>query len=327
MLSVLLEDTTGKTPMSDNNHKINTIEDAIALVRWEKGYLDDLNEGIRNYRPVFPMGTWFRGQENATWQLTPSVFRRIDEKLVYGESEPMIFSDFKLRHATRQAEMSDSLDWQCLMQHHGCPTRILDFTENVLIALYFAVCDKDGENANAGALFAMNSFKLNHQTAGGSTRLRAGDFPCWLRSQQAEDTTLDALSVRIATSRPGDSPQFTAWLAEDRNKWAEYLARPIAACPRAIHDRMIRQQSVFTIFGGTYAAQKGDIPIPQTLEDLNESLPTGWKFLKKYEIPADRKEPIRRDLRAIGIHVASLFPEMEYQAAFIRDSHKAQIAR
>jgi hypothetical protein len=315
------------TPMSDSASEINSIEDAIALVRWERGFLDDLNEGIRDYRRVFPRGTWFRGQENSTWELVPSVFRRIDGELVYGESEPTIVSDFKLRYAARQADMSDSLDWLCLMQHHSCPTRILDFTENVLIALYFAVRDNPKENGSAGALFVLNSIKLNHQTAGGPTHLRADDFPCWLRSQQAEDITLDAISVEIATSRPGDLPQFTAWLAEDRKKWAEYLARPIAAWPRAIHDRMIRQQSVFTVFGGTYAAQDGDIPTLKALEDLNGSLSSGWQFLKKFEIPASRKEPIRCDLQAVGIHVASLFPEMEYQAAFIRDSHKAQITR
>jgi hypothetical protein len=313
--------------MSDSDSKINTLEDAIALVRWETGFLNDLNEGIRDYHEVFPFGTWFRGQENATWELAPSVFRRIDGELVYGESEPTIVSDFKLRHATSQKDMYDSLDWLCLMQHHGCPTRILDFTENVLIALYFAVRDNDRENGNAGALFVLNSIKLNYKTAGGGTRLCAGDLPCWLRSQQAEDTTLDALSIEIATSRPGDLSQFTALLNEDRKKLAEYLALPIAAWPRAIHDRMIRQQSVFAVFGGSYAAQDRDIPTPKALEEFNESLPIGWKFLKKYEIPANRKEPIRRDLRSVGIHVASLFPEMEYQAAFIRDSHKAQIIR
>jgi len=313
--------------MHNSVNEINSIEEAIALVRWETGQLADLNDGIRDYRWVFPRETWFRGQANATWELTPSVFRRINGDLVYGESEPTIVSDFKLRHATRQADMSDFLDWLCLMQHHGCPTRILDFTENVLIALYFAVLDNPKENDKAGALFALNSIKLNHQTAGGPTRFRAGDFPCWLRSQQSEDTTLYALSIEIATSRPGDLPQFTTWLTEDQRKWAEYFARPVAAWPRAIHDRMIRQQSVFTVFGGTYAEQGGDIPTPKTLKDLNGSLQTGWQFLKKFEVPASRKEQIRCDLQAIGIHIASLFPEMEYQAAFIRDSYKAQIIR
>jgi len=311
--------------MSDSIAEINSVEDAIALVRWDTGLLADLVEGIGNYRSVFPRETWFRGQENATWGLTPSVLRRVNGELVYAESEPTIVSDFKLRHAARKAGISDSLDWLCLMQHHGCPTRILDFTENVLIALYFAVRDNPKEKDNAGALHALSSIKLNYQTAGGPTRLLAGDFPCWLRAQQAEDTTLDALFVEIATSRPGDLPQFSTWLAEDRKKWADHFARPIAARPRAIHDRMIRQQSVFIVFGGTYAAEDGDIPHPKPLEELDGSLSTGWRFLKKFEIPANRKEPIRRDLEAIGIHVASLFPEMEYQATFIRDSHKAQI--
>jgi hypothetical protein len=307
-------------------NEIKCIEDAIALVRWDSGLLSDLNDGIQNYSGVFPRETWFRGQENVGWELTPSVFRRINGELVYAESEPAIVSDFKLRHAASQVNMADSFDWQCLMQHHGCPTRILDFSENILIALYFAVRDNPKENDAPGSLFILNSIKLNYHTAGGPTRLRAGDFPCWLRSQQAEDTTCDAISNRIAASRPSDLSQFTSWIDDNRYKWAEHLAKPIAAWPRVIHERMLRQQSVFTVFGGTYANQDGDLSTPKHLEDLNRDLPQNWQFLRKFKVPARNKESIRRDLQSLGVHVASLFPEMEYQATFIRDSHKAQIS-
>ena len=193
------------------------------------------------------------------------------------------------------------------------------------IALHFAVRDNPPENDKPGALFVLNCYKLNDRTAGGPTELHAGDFPCWLRSQQSEDPTLKSLSVEIATSRPGDLPQFTDWLVHDRDKWAKYFSRPVAAWPRAIHERMIRQQSVFVVFGGTHAMKGGDIPEPCLLEDLDRELPSVWQFLRKFQIPAKHKPSIRRDLEAIGVHVASLFPEMEYQAAFIRNAHKATV--
>ena len=311
--------------------EIHSVEDAIDLVRWGTDRLAGLNEGISNYRDIFPRGTWFRGQENSAWDLVPSVFRRENGKFFYASSEPSIVSDFKLRHANRHAEMSDSFDWLCLMQHHGCPTRILDFTENVLIALYFAVCDNPKEKDSPGALFVLNVVKLNHKTARVANWeevpwLRAGDFPCWLRSQQSENFTLNAISIEIANSRPGDLPQFKKGMEDEPSNVANYLSRPIAAWPRAIHERMVRQQSVFVVFGGTHAKEGGDIPSPCMLEELDRDLSPSFQFLRKFEIPACDKPLIRRDLQFIGIHIASLFPEMEYQAAFIREAHKARIS-
>lgn len=310
------------------DHTITCLEDAINLMRWDSGILSELNSHIVGYREIFPRGTWFRGQENSSWPLVPSVFRKDDQgNMEYAQSEPDILLDFKLRHANRRAEMFDTLDWLCLMQHHNCPTRILDLTENVLIALFFAVRQNPDCDNEPGALFVLNSFKLNHYTAGGPTALRAGDLPCWVRAQLAEDTSFDSLFNQIANERPADLEQFRRDIQTKELIMAEHFSRPVAVWPRSIHERMVRQQSVFVVHGGSFSRQAEGIPAPVLLETLHNSMDEGLRFLVKFTVPPTEKQKIRDELRCLGIHIGSLFPELEYQAEHIKTAWKAKICK
>ena len=55
-------------------------------------------------------------------------------------------------------------EWLFLMQHYGLRTRLLDWTESSLIALYFAIRDNSGDVD--AAVWAMNPWWLNRQTFG-----------------------------------------------------------------------------------------------------------------------------------------------------------------
>lgn len=302
---------------------ITCLEDAIKLVRWNEPMLSSLNSNIDGYREIFPRGTWFRGQENSSWFLVPTVFRR-DQfgNTMYAKSEPSILCDFKLRHANRRVEMLDTLDWLSLMQHHGCPTRILDWTENVLMGLYFAVRENRDTDNLPGALFVLNAFKLNYYTAGGATELRAGDLPCWVRAQLAKEASFDSLLNQAANERPADLQQLRDDITAKRTIMAEHFSRPIAVWPRIIHERMARQQSVFVVHGGTHSRQANDFPKPVMLEALQDTIDSQFHFLAKFIVPAAAKKAIRDELRCLGIHVASLFPELEYQAEYLSHTWK-----
>jgi len=54
----------------------------------------------------------------------------------------------------------DEWDWIFLMQHYRAPTRLLDWSESPLVALYFALVDKLQEDSD-GALWCMDPIALN----------------------------------------------------------------------------------------------------------------------------------------------------------------------
>ncbi len=82
----------------------------------------------------------FRGMKDENFELVPSVGRIPIDSIKVEETEADIFKKFKER-ALPHLGFTPRNDWEwlALAQHHGLPTRLLDWTLNPLIALYFAV--------------------------------------------------------------------------------------------------------------------------------------------------------------------------------------------
>ncbi|MBE4267476.1 FRG domain-containing protein [Vibrio parahaemolyticus] len=93
----------------------------------------------------------FRGVTNQSYALIPSLGRGI-EKGVHGDVstvENQLNEEFKrLSAPVLDAENTPktSFEWLFLAQHYGLPTRLLDWTSNPLVALYFAVESEDDQD-------------------------------------------------------------------------------------------------------------------------------------------------------------------------------------
>jgi hypothetical protein len=106
---------------------------------------------------------WFRGHYDITWTLVPSALRFNTKR--QRQAALNLLEDFrriaeiKLDRPPRQDE---ALKWLQLAQHYGIPTRLLDWTESAIFALYFAtVLPADNQIETNGIVFLINPEHLS----------------------------------------------------------------------------------------------------------------------------------------------------------------------
>ena len=167
---------------------------------------------------------WFRGHGDLTWNLTASALRYKEEDK--RNKALQLVSDFK-RFAEMKLERPPAddaeLKWVQLARHYGLPTRLLDWTRNAAVALYFACCE---ETEKDGAVYVLNPVELNRQIDPKAPRVF--------------DPNLDAEVIKIYLNLDGKiNPRGTG---------------TIAINPTWNSSRIMVQQGVFTISGSKYFA-------------------------------------------------------------------------
>ena len=121
-----------------------------------------LREAIQTMSRFDERFAWWRGQSVADWNLIPRIFRE------HTNQEQNLALKFKSRARVRHPDVPGRDDWDgwlLLAQHYGLPTRLLDWTETPLVALFFACNDRE-LHPYAGAVWALLPGKLNETQMG-----------------------------------------------------------------------------------------------------------------------------------------------------------------
>jgi hypothetical protein len=117
-------------------------------------YSGSWHSDIGRFRSTFA----FRGLSKAGYDLTTSLMRLQGH---YHELEVHILRTFR-RYARREAVPGDSIwNWLAVGQHHGLPTRMLDWTYSPYVALHFATEDLDHFDCD-GIVWCVDYSKTNH---------------------------------------------------------------------------------------------------------------------------------------------------------------------
>lgn len=222
---------------------------------------------LRGHLEGYEGPVWYRGQSDSQWQLVPKLLRTggVDREIY-------LINRFK-QNATLLLSQPPKTDfeWLFLMQHHSMPTRLLDWSESPLVALYFAARENDAAD---GALWMLLPAILNE------------------KSNYRPDYEYEVPSFEVENLR-NYLPETIA--AEHRSRLF-----PMAAIAPRNSPRMQAQQGTFTV------SHRENVAI----EDVG-AVGAARDHVWRYIIPAAEKGHVLQELQLLGFGRFQLFPELE----------------
>lgn len=105
---------------------------------------------------------YWRGHSNSEWPLQSNLERQIDKTTCTPSSEVAILREFKRKQHLYESSkdiVTNDFERIAKIQHHGGPTRLLDFTKSLLVASYF--CTEDFDDKNDGAIWGIYANHVN----------------------------------------------------------------------------------------------------------------------------------------------------------------------
>jgi hypothetical protein len=238
-------------------------------------FQDEIQGFIKNFkRPYVP---FYRGVNDGSYELVPSLFRNQDkwkEKFSITTLENNLYYDFC---AYGDGILDSKEDWNILykMQHHGIPTRILDWSESFGVALYFALLFSD--KINNPAIWVLDPYQLND-----------------LVSKKNGFTERDYSTLYNPNSDFKKS-YFDYFIVGYKKEKKNIFKTPQALYPIKSNSRIRAQWGVFTIHG------KDD-------RCLNKQLKND-KILRKFTIPNEAIEEAHFFLKNASINHFSMMPD------------------
>lgn len=272
---------------------------------------------------------FFRGQNDKDYQLIPALARYPSNysNVTLIEYERNLIESAKRRYPSVFGNCQTPLDLLALLQHYGMPTRLLDVTQNPLVALYFAC--KGGKND--GEVFA---FKDNQRDMTTYPIINAiADSYRFVKS----NSNLDSFYSN-ALEQPYFSEQYSMLQSlyppnsnglhgnSNGAKWIQQCCKePLFVYAQELCQRQKAQQGSFILFhnrinsyntSSIYFEQMAIDPIDKDADCI----------IKRFTIQEKDKKDLLKQLAMVGITEASLFPDsIDKGCAEIAESQRAQL--
>lgn len=240
--------------------------------------------------------TWYRGQSQ-DYPILPKLYRN-----EYRETDMLLEVRRRAHLLPGMPAWEDIISWYFMLQHHGFPTRLIDWTENPLVALFFAIekyrvyQEKERCHSFSPVVWMIHPNGLNWVLRGASIIPGTGKDEAVSSHQNPQDRTYAIENILAAWTRT-EGPE-----------------KPLAITGSYTHVRMFAQKSKFTVHG----SERRD------LRDYFKSTELAKRgFATCFWIDGTNAKAILHSLSALGISRSSMFPDLDGISTEIDEMYRA----
>lgn len=287
------------------------IADDVDLIK-----IDSLDQYVREMMECPDnLNLLFRGHTNINYEIRPSLFRSPQ----FYKNEYMMYQELVLRCPDDFLKCNTHLDFLVEMQHYGLPTRLLDFSFNPLVALYFACEVKE----NTGEVITYTVRNENILYAKDKTVTMLSCLPMMQYKKQCDICNAMDKSQTIQEAEFGEYwnelrmelPQIEPSFDSNRLRW------PVFVKPTRNNKRIMQQEGAFLLWGINPVVYSHSTEIDSDFIGDQEKYRFSKDERKKiYYIPSSKKGSILKALNRLGINSAYIYPEIDDVAAYIKNS-------
>ena len=257
---------------------------------------------ITKYVPQFI----FRGHSDIDYKLLPGVLRWKDfspgvKVGMYSQLESNILNDF-ISNSFRyihDIKNDDYISWLEIAQHFGVPTRLLDFTYNPLVALFFACVENTSKD---GSVWIINENAYNRLFYKYYSRIPLMES-CLKVNQILNDEVL-----------------FQDYADHSSSNYIKY---PWIYSPVYKEERMSLQSSVFMIWGAnrqefeSFVGYEHFMKFDQTVDNVETGM------ICQLKINTEHKATIIKELDLCGINEKSIYPGLDGIGKYIKSKYSS----
>jgi hypothetical protein len=241
----------------------------------ERLFADAWQEELRRFRS----NSAFRGRDNADEDLRTGLVRLSgDVRALEGH----LLRNFR-RYAHREDVPFDSVwNWLAVAQHHGLPTRLLDWTYSPYVALHFATGDLDRFELD-GVVWRVDFVRAQ------------AEAPEHLRAALAAEG-MNTFTAELLDEAAGGLAELEGLSEDDFVVFLE---------PPSLSDRIVNQYALFSLMSSPEAG-------------LDEWLNAHEELWQRIVIPAELKWEVRDKLDQANTTERVLFPGLDGLSAWLK---------